>query len=93
MTKLENIIKGTYLNGVIPNQMVEVIDADWYGSNVIEITFKDSYGNPNNEILYRDNEPNLEIVTASFFGGEVAKVIAVKDLLIKTVHRKTITLE
>ena len=65
MTKLENITKGTYLKGVIPNQMVEVIDAVWYGSDVIEITFKDSLGNPNNEILYRDNEPNLEIVTAS----------------------------
>ena len=65
MTKLENITKGTYLNGVIPNQMVEVIDAIWHGTDVIEITFKDSLGNPNNEILYRDSEPNLEIVTAS----------------------------
>ncbi len=65
MTKLENITKGTYLNGVIPNQMVEVIDAVWHGTDVIEITFKDSLGNPNNEILYRDNEPNLEILTAS----------------------------
>lgn len=65
MTKLENITKGTYLNGLIPNQMVEVINAVWHGSDVIEITFKDSLGNPNNEILYRDNEPNLEIVTAS----------------------------
>jgi superfamily II DNA or RNA helicase len=65
MSKLENITKGTYLNGVIPNQMVEVIDAVWHGTDVIEITFKDSVGNPNNEILYRDSEPNLEIVTAS----------------------------
>lgn len=65
MTKLENITKGTYLNGVIPNQMVEVIDSIWHGTDVIEITFKDSLGNPNNEILYRDNESNLEIVTAS----------------------------
>lgn len=48
MTTLENITKGTYLNGVIPNQMVEVIDAVWHGTDVIEITFKDSLGNPNN---------------------------------------------
>lgn len=65
MTKLEDITKGTYLNGVMPNQMVEVVDAVWYGTDVIEITFKDSLGNPNNEILYRDSEPILEIVTAS----------------------------
>lgn len=63
--RLENITKGTYLSGVIPNQMVEVIDAVWHGTDVIEITFKDNLGNPNNEILYRDSEPNLEIVIAS----------------------------
>jgi len=34
MTKLENITKGTYLNGVIPNQMVDVIDAVWHGTDV-----------------------------------------------------------
>ncbi|MDJ1466193.1 helicase-related protein [Xanthocytophaga flava] len=65
MTALENITKGTYLNGVIPHQMVEVIDAVWHGKDVIEITFKDSFGNPNNQILYRDNEPYLDIVAAS----------------------------
>lgn len=65
MAILENITKGTYVNGIIPNQMVEVIDAVWHGTDVIEITFKDNLGNPNNEILYRDNEHNLEIVTAS----------------------------
>lgn len=65
MTLLENITKGTYLNGVMPNQSVEIIDAVWHGSDVIEITFKDSQGNPNNEILYRDNEPHLEVVAAS----------------------------
>ena len=63
--KLENITKGTYLSGVMPNQTVEVIDAVWHGSDVIEITFKDTLGNPNNEILYRDNEANLEIIQAS----------------------------
>jgi len=65
MTKLENITKGTYINGVIPNQMVEVIDVVWHGTDVIEIIFKDNLGNPNNQILYRDNESNLETVTAS----------------------------
>jgi len=65
MTKLEKITKGTYLAGVIPNQMVEVVDAIWHGADVIEITFKDGLGNPNNEILYRDNEANLEICIAS----------------------------
>jgi len=65
MTKLENITKGTYLAGIMPNQTVEVIDAVWHGSDVIEITFKDALGNPNNEILYRDSEVNLETIQSS----------------------------
>ncbi len=65
MLRLENITKGTYLNGVMPNQIVEVIDTVWHGNDVVEITFKDALGNPNNEILYRDSESSLEIVTAS----------------------------
>lgn len=65
MTKLENITKGTYLDGVMPNQIIEVIDVVWHGNDVIEITFKDNLGNPNNEILYRDNEPNIGIVSLS----------------------------
>lgn len=65
MTKLENITKGTYLSGIIPNQTVEIIDAIWHGVDVIEVTFKDAHGNPINEILYRDSESNIEIVKAS----------------------------
>lgn len=63
MTKLENITRGTYLNGIIPNQVVEVVDAVWHGSDVVEIVFKDSLGNPNNQILYRDIETTIDIVT------------------------------
>jgi hypothetical protein len=59
MIKIENITKSTYLNGVIPNQMVEVIDSVWHHTDAIEITFKDRLGNPNNEILYRDYGLNL----------------------------------
>jgi hypothetical protein len=65
MTQLETITKGTYLNGILPNQPVEVIDTRWHGSDVMEITFRDAFGNPHNEILYRDNEAQLEIASAS----------------------------
>ena len=66
MTTLETITKGSYLTGVIPNQIVEVIDIKWHGSDVIEITFKDALGNVNDEILYRDNEPHIELISSSF---------------------------
>src|SRR5207302_7559788 len=35
----------------------------WYGSNAIELTYKDAGGHLGSEILYRDREPTLEIAT------------------------------
>ncbi|MDN3687238.1 helicase-related protein [Cyclobacterium jeungdonense] len=65
MTKLENITKGTHLKGIVTNNSVEVIDVAWHGTDVIEITFKEPNGNVNNEVLYRDSEPDLEIAIES----------------------------
>jgi hypothetical protein len=41
-----------------------VVDIAWYGSNCIELTYKDAAGHLGSELLYRDREPALEIVTA-----------------------------
>lgn len=65
MTKLENITKGTFLQGIIPNQMAEVIDVIRHGEDVIEVIYKDPRGELSNQILYRDNEPSLEVVTTT----------------------------
>ena len=57
----------------------------------IEITFKDSLGNPNNDILHRDIEPNLEIVTASApkaFNASLEKVKLVWEAYLRW-SRKT----
>ncbi|MCY3923482.1 MAG: helicase-related protein, partial [Chloroflexi bacterium] len=34
----------------------------WYGSDALELTFKDSSGNVGNQLLYRSSEPDLEVV-------------------------------
>ncbi|MCL6546843.1 MAG: DEAD/DEAH box helicase [Bryobacteraceae bacterium] len=39
------------------------MDVKWHGSTVVEVTYKDASGRPANELLYRDREPTLEIVT------------------------------
>ncbi|MBW7889512.1 MAG: DEAD/DEAH box helicase, partial [Chitinophagaceae bacterium] len=65
MAKLEDITKGAYLTGIIPNQTIEVVDVVWHGGDVIEITFKDALGAPNNQILYRDSESSIEVADAS----------------------------
>jgi superfamily II DNA or RNA helicase len=63
MAQLEDLTHGTTVKGILPNHNVTVIDAKWHGSDVVELTYKDANGQPHTEILFRDREPTLEIVT------------------------------
>lgn len=40
-----------------------VVDVEWFGSAVVELTYKDSFRRLGSELVYRDREPTLEIVT------------------------------
>jgi superfamily II DNA or RNA helicase len=67
MSRLEDLKAGASVKGIIPDGLVTVIDAKWYGSGssaVVELTYKDAQGRAQQEMLYRDREPTLEIVTA-----------------------------
>ena len=64
MAFLEDLKRGAIVKGILPNQPVTVVDAKWIGSAAIELTYKDEDGNLGNELIYRDSEPTLEIVTA-----------------------------
>jgi SNF2 family DNA or RNA helicase len=73
MAKLEELIIGSKVQGILPNCVVTVIEAKWHGDSTIELTYKDEKGQPHTEILLRDREPNLEIVIAEDlwnFGGD-----------------------
>lgn len=64
MAKLEDLTKDATVKGILPNSLVTVVDIKWYGSDVLELTYKDTAtGRPGNELLYRDRESTLEIVT------------------------------
>ena len=64
MAKLEDLTKGATVKGILTNSLVTVVDIKWYGSDVLELTYKDTAtGRPGNELLYRDRESTLEIVT------------------------------
>jgi hypothetical protein len=54
MSRLEEIIRGCTLRGILPEGVVSVIDVRWIGENAIELTYKDAQGRPGNELLYRD---------------------------------------
>jgi SNF2 family DNA or RNA helicase len=63
MARLEELTPGAMVKGILPDGLITVIQAKWHGSNVVELTYKDSSGSPRCELLYRDREPILELAS------------------------------
>ena len=63
MVQLEELTKGTQVKGILPNSLVTIVDTQWHGSDVVELTYKDASGSLGHELVFRDREPTLEIVT------------------------------
>ncbi|NWG22625.1 MAG: RNA helicase, partial [Chloroflexi bacterium] len=81
MARLEDLTAGVSLRGILPDSMVTVVAVQWYGSDALELTYKDAGGRPGARLLYRDDEPALAIVSAgrpwSFDGdGRLFRLVA-----------------
>lgn len=61
MAKLEDITVGSYLIGIAGNEPVSIIAIQWYGTNVMEITYKTNAGVPGTQLLYREDESIIQI--------------------------------
>ena len=69
------------LRGLTPDGSVTVVAVEWFGSDAIELTYKTTDGRVANELLYRHDEPRLEIAEAgrpwSFDGdGALFRLVA-----------------
>ena len=62
MIKLEELQPGAAVRGIIPDAMVVVVSVQWFGSEALELTYKTPTGKVANELLYRHDEPRLELV-------------------------------
>src|SRR5437764_6780623 len=62
MMRLEDLTPNTAIRGIIPDQTVTVVNAQWFGSEALELTYKDASGKVANELLYRYDEPRIELV-------------------------------
>ena len=61
MAKLEDLTAGTAVRGVLPDALATVVTVQWFGSEALELTYKDAAGRVNNTLLYRADEPRLAI--------------------------------
>ena len=62
MLKLEELKPHAVIKGILPESSVTVISITWYGSDALELTYKDPQGRPANQLLYRADEPRLELI-------------------------------
>jgi hypothetical protein len=62
MSRLEDLQPNASVQGILPNGLVTVVNVQWFGSEALELTFKDAAGKVANELLYRHDESRLEVV-------------------------------
>jgi SNF2 family DNA or RNA helicase len=62
MIRLEDLQPNAAISGLLPNSLVTVVSVQWFGSEAIELTYKNPAGKVANELLYRLDEPRLDLV-------------------------------
>ncbi len=60
--KLEDLQPDAAVRGILPDEIATVVGVQWFGSDALELTYKSPAGKVANELLYRHDEPRLEIV-------------------------------
>lgn len=62
MAKLEDLVVGSAISGLGSNEAVTIIAVNWYGSDVLEVTYKDAKGNLGNQMIYREMENSFDVL-------------------------------
>ncbi len=62
MMQLEDLQPNAAVRGLLPDCLVTVVSVQWFGSEALELTYKTPAGKAANELIYRHDEPRLELV-------------------------------
>ena len=61
---LEDLQPDAIIRGILPDALVTVVSVAWHGSDALTLVYRGPNGRVADEILYRHDEPRLEIVEA-----------------------------
>lgn len=64
MAKLEDLKRNSQVKGINPSGLITILNLQWHGSDIVEVTYRDVNGKDHSEILFRDRESDLEITEA-----------------------------
>ena len=62
MSTLEDLHPNAAVRGILPECLVTVVSVQWFGSEALELTYKNPTGRVANELLYRHDEARLAVV-------------------------------
>jgi SNF2 family DNA or RNA helicase len=62
MSRLEELQPNAAVRGILLDSLVTVVAVQWFGSEALELTYKNPSGRVANELLYRHDEARLEVV-------------------------------
>ena len=60
--RLETLTPDSSVRGILPDELVTVVSVAWHGSDALTLVYRAANGRIADEILYRHDEPRLEIV-------------------------------
>ncbi len=61
---MEELKAGASVRGLSPDGIAKVVQVEWFGDQAVKVTFEDATGAARNRLVYRNEEPTLEIVSA-----------------------------
>ena len=64
MLKLEDIKKDAQIRGILPNEIVRVVQTEPVGDNTVTVYYKDNQGRLGEQMLLRSDEARLELAQA-----------------------------
>ena len=64
MATLEDLKAATTVRGLSPSGLAKVVHVEWFGDQAVKVTYEDATGTVKNRLVYRNEEPTLEIVSA-----------------------------
>jgi hypothetical protein len=62
MSRLDDLKLNASVKGILPTGLVTVVSVQWHGSEALELTYKTPEGKVANELLYRHDEPRIDVV-------------------------------
>jgi SNF2 family DNA or RNA helicase len=63
VSRLEDLRENARVRGLVPEGVVTIQRIDWIGDQAVQVLHSDSSGRLGQRLVFRDDEPNLEVVT------------------------------